>query len=433
MTTVFIAGSISINHLHKKVQERIGKIVSSYLDVVVGDADGADTSIQKCLHDYQAERVTVYCTGDVPRNNVADWPVHNVYSKARAGSRAYFTAKDLEMARKSDYGLMIWDCKSTGTLSNVIELLREKKKSVVFVNKSSDFIKVSDKAGLEDLLAFMSTHARAKAEEKMNLSSVIAGISQEQLSLDVAGNEPSSSGKAKQSDNATGSLPMSDHAVLKPWTEDLTEARQLAAGLSASLPDKIEIAALGVRSKAPFQLLTVREALIWRTEELARGACDALEKEDFTVAALLIRSIAESAAMTWYLLEILENRKGYTPAQLNDKLMRMFAGSKNGWADGPEAVSVLTFVERLNRKLPGFQAAYNSLSEYAHPNWLGVSGLYSKIDRENFTVHYGRGLQTEFAGQQLTNALVGGLLTFHDGYNKIADTMPAFLDELEKL
>lgn len=434
MTTVFIAGSISINRLHKKVQERIGKIVSSDLDVVVGDADGADTSIQKCLRDYRAEKVTVYCTGDLPRNNVADWPVHNVYSKAKAGSRAYFTAKDLEMARKSNYGLMIWDCKSTGTLSNVIELLREKKKSVVFVNKSSDFIKVSDKAGLDYLLALMSTHARAKAEEKMNLSSIIAGISQEQLSLDVAGNELShSTEEVKQSDNATCSLPMPDHTVPKPWAEDLAEARRLAAGLSASLPDKIEVAALGVRSKTPFQLLTVREALIWRTEELARGACSALEKEDFTVAALLIRSIAESAAMTWYLLEILENRKGYTPAELNDKLMRMFAGSKNGWADGPEAVSVLTFVERLNRKLPGFQAAYNSLSEYAHPNWLGVSGLYSKIDRENFTVHYGRGLRTEPAGHQLANALVGGLLTFKDGYNKIADAMPAFVDELEKL
>lgn len=433
MTTVFIAGSISINRLHKKVQERIGKIVSSDLDVVVGDADGADTSIQKCLRDYQAEKVTVYCTGDVPRNNVADWPIHNVYSKAKAGSRAYFTAKDLEMARKSDYGLMIWDCKSTGTLSNVIELLREKKKSVVFVNKSNDFIKVSDKAGLEDLLAFMSTNARAKAEEKMNLSSVIAGISQEQLSLDIAGNEPSSwSEKAQQSDNATGSLLMSDHAVPKPWTEDLTEARRLAAGLSASLPDKIEIAALGVRSKAPFQLLTVREALIWRTEELARSACDALEKEDFTVAALLIRSIAESAAMTWYLLEVLNNRKGYTPAQLNDTLMRMFAGSKNGWADGPEAINILTFVQRLDRKMPGFEDAYNTLSEAAHPNWRGVSGLYSKIDRENFIVHYGRGFHTERTGNQLVNALIGGLLTFEDGYNKIADAMPAFLAELEK-
>ena len=434
MTTVFIAGSISISRLHEKVQERIGKIVSSDLDVVVGDADGADTSIQKCLHDYQAEKVTVYCTGDLPRNNVADWPVHNVYSKAKVGSRAYFIAKDLEMARESDYGLMIWDSKSTGTLSNIIELLREKKKSVVFVNKSGDFVNVSDKNGLDHLLTFMSAHARAKAEEKVNLSRMIAEISQEQLSLDVAGNERSSaSEEVEQSRDGARGSPTPDHAAPERWVEALVEARRLAAGLTASLPDKIEIAAIGVRSKAPFQLISVREALIWRTEELARNACDALEKEDFTVAALLIRSIAESAAMTWYLLEILENRKGYTPAELNEKLMRMFAGSKNGWADGPEAISVLTFVERLNRKLPGFQAAYNSLSEYAHPNWLGVSGLYSKIDRENFTVHYSRGLRTEPAGHQLANALVGGLLTFEDGYNKIADAMPAFIDELEKL
>jgi hypothetical protein len=226
---------------------------------------------------------------------------------------------------------------------------------------------------------------------------------------------------------------MPDRTAQKPWAKGLAEARDLAAGLTASLPDKIEIAALGVRSKAPFQLLTVREALIWRTEELARGACDALDQEDFTVAALLIRSIAESAAMTWYLLEILENRTGYTPAQLNDILMRMFAGSKNGWADGPEAINVLTFVRRLDKKMPGFEAAYNSLSESAHPNWRGVSGLYSKIDRENFTVHYGRGFHAERTGKQLTNALIGGLLTFEDGYNKIANAMPAFLAELEKL
>lgn len=183
MTTVFIAGSISISRLHAKVQERINKIVSSDFDVVVGDADGADTSIQECLLKYQARRVTVYCTGDTPRNNLAEWPVHKVASKAKAGTRAYFTAKDLEMARRSDYGLMVWDSKSTGTLSNVIELLKEKKKSVVFVNKKTDFVTISDRAGLEHLLALMSDHARLKAEEKIGLSSVVASLGQEQLAL----------------------------------------------------------------------------------------------------------------------------------------------------------------------------------------------------------------------------------------------------------
>jgi predicted XRE-type DNA-binding protein len=184
MATVFIAGSITISHLHEKVQQRISKIVSSNLHVVVGDADGADTAIQKYLNDCGANNVTVYCSGATPRNNVADWPVHRVHSNARAGSRAFFVAKDLEMARCSDYGLMVWDCQSTGTLSNVIELLTERKKSVVFVNKNKDFVTITDKASLDQLLLFMADRARAKAEAKIGLAAKLAALKQEQLFVD---------------------------------------------------------------------------------------------------------------------------------------------------------------------------------------------------------------------------------------------------------
>lgn len=202
MTTVFIAGSISISRLHDKVRERINKIVSSDLNVVVGDADGADTSIQQCLRDCHATKVTVYCTGDTPRNNVAAWPVHRVQSRARTGSRAFFTAKDLEMARSSDYGLMVWDCKSTGTLSNVVELLRERKKSVVFVNKDQDFITIADRVGLDRLLRLMSGHARAKAEQKIGLSEKLAELSQEQFPLDISSEGRPSAAQADQVDTA---------------------------------------------------------------------------------------------------------------------------------------------------------------------------------------------------------------------------------------
>jgi len=181
MTTVFIGGSISITRLHAKVEERINRIVSCDFDVVVGDADGADTSIQECLLKCGARKVTVYCSGDRARNNVAEWPVQRVTSKAKAGTRAYFTAKDLEMARRSNYGLMVWDCKSTGTLSNVIALLRRRKKSVVFLNTKTEFVTIPDRAGLDHLLALMSDHARIKAEEKTGLSSVLANLEQDQL------------------------------------------------------------------------------------------------------------------------------------------------------------------------------------------------------------------------------------------------------------
>lgn len=260
MTTVFIAGSISISRLHEKVQERINKIVSSDFNVVVGDADGADTSIQRCLHDYRANNVTVYCTGDTPRNNVADWPVHRVHSKARAGSRAYFVAKDLEMARSSDYGLMVWDCKSTGTLSNVIELLKEKKKSVVFVNKNKDFVTIADKTSLDYLLNFMSEHARAKAEEKIGLSAKIAELNQEQLSLDPSGNAPPSPTQADKADVVTETV------ASNPVQ---TESMKLRSELMSALTEYIDHAHLSQSQAA--KVFGVTQP---RISDLTRGKVD---------------------------------------------------------------------------------------------------------------------------------------------------------------
>lgn len=176
MTTVFIAGSITIKHLDFKVQERMMNIIEIGHDIIVGDADGADTSIQQFLLDQHADRVTVYCTGDRPRNNVGCWPVHQVSTYHKAGSRAYFTAKDLAMAEAADTGLMIWDAKSTGTLSNVIELLTRRRNSLVFVNKEKDFQKVTNVAALETLLTRMTDPARRQADTKIGLNDRLASL-----------------------------------------------------------------------------------------------------------------------------------------------------------------------------------------------------------------------------------------------------------------
>jgi hypothetical protein len=43
---VFIAGSMSIKHLDTNIQLRLDKVADQDLEVLVGDADGVDTSIQ---------------------------------------------------------------------------------------------------------------------------------------------------------------------------------------------------------------------------------------------------------------------------------------------------------------------------------------------------------------------------------------------------
>lgn len=182
-TKVFIAGSMSIKHLDPKVKERIANIVSQQFEVVVGDADGSDASIQLHLIDLGNSKTTVFCSGQRPRNNVGGWPVQMVETKYAQGSRAFFMAKDLQMAEIADFGLMIWDAKSTGTLSNVIELLARKKKSVVFVNKAKMFKNVGTVEQLEELLSFMSDHAKRKANEKIRLSERIEALKHEQTQM----------------------------------------------------------------------------------------------------------------------------------------------------------------------------------------------------------------------------------------------------------
>jgi hypothetical protein len=213
---------------------------------------------------------------------------------------------------------------------------------------------------------------------------------------------------------------------------ELATAKEMTRRLGQSLPQFIEVAALGVRSKAPYQLLVVREALIWRTEELARNACTSLECDDFAVAAILTRSITENAALTWKLKEILDKRAGKSPEELNTALMRALAGSKS-WEEAPAPYNVLSCLDALNKTIDGARQTYESLSEYSHPNWRGVMGLYSKTDKEKFITYFGHGLGGSLASSQITTALCAALGVFEYAYNAISEAMPQWISELEPL
>jgi hypothetical protein len=207
----------------------------------------------------------------------------------------------------------------------------------------------------------------------------------------------------------------------------------LVSKLRANLPKTIDIKALGVIFETPVQILWTRGSLIWRTEELARTACEALERGDFTVAAILARSIDENAALIWQILEALQQRHKYTLDQFSQLLMRMLSGSKSD-QESPKPLHILECLRHIDKKIPGFFAAYESLSEFAHPNWSGSSGLYSILDKETRIVHFGRGLdEPDVVRGFIIYAMIGSLGAFDYAYDLITDLMPSFLDELESI
>lgn len=183
---VFIAGSMNITRLDSKIKARIDNIVSKNFEIVVGDADGADKSVQLLLLNYGITKTIVFCSGEKPRNNLGGWPVQHVETNYKEGSRLFFTAKDIRMAELADIGLMIWDTKSTGTLSNIIELLARKKRSVVFVNKEKVFKNINTVKEFEELLSYMSEYDKKKANEKIKLFERINTLKYEQHQLSLS-------------------------------------------------------------------------------------------------------------------------------------------------------------------------------------------------------------------------------------------------------
>lgn len=152
MTAVFVAGSRQLGRLNEQIRERLGNVIAGSYQVLVGDANGADKAVQTFLFNQRYSNVRVFCSGSECRNNIGAWPTHNVEVPPSATGRAFYTAKDIAMVENADYGLMIWDGKSTGTISNVMELLKRKKKALVYFSPKQSFLSVSSLNDLELLL-----------------------------------------------------------------------------------------------------------------------------------------------------------------------------------------------------------------------------------------------------------------------------------------
>ena len=133
--TIFISGSISIGRLPKAAVEKIDSIIEKNYTVLVGDAKGVDLHTQKYLLMKNYHHVIVYFAGDRIRNNIGNWQTKNIKPSAREKGRELYTLKDKAMAHDADYGLMIWDGQSQGTLNNIVTMKAENKKFFVIVKE----------------------------------------------------------------------------------------------------------------------------------------------------------------------------------------------------------------------------------------------------------------------------------------------------------
>jgi len=146
--TVVLGGSRNLNQLPEEVALRLQAWIDQEVNFVVGDAPGIDTVFQNWLRRLGYSRVRVFTSAPEVRNNLGNWPVEHVDSGLKSRGSAMHTAKDREMTRIADEGLMMWDGESPGTLANILDLAAQDKDAYLYVAPEGDLRRFESGLGL---------------------------------------------------------------------------------------------------------------------------------------------------------------------------------------------------------------------------------------------------------------------------------------------
>lgn len=134
---VFISGSKSISALPEEVKSLLDEHIALGTEFLVGDCYGVDAAVQKYLESKGCGKVTIYCSGETPRNNFVTGAKVCSCAEAAKGltGNAFQYVKDIQMAQDCDTALMVWDGKSKGTAEN-IRRIKEMGKPYRIINEN---------------------------------------------------------------------------------------------------------------------------------------------------------------------------------------------------------------------------------------------------------------------------------------------------------
>jgi hypothetical protein len=152
VSKVFIGGSRRLSKLNKQIKQRLDSVINKGLKVIVGDANGTDKAVQTYLAHRNYENVAVFCMAGICRNNVGNWPTRVIVGHNGSRDAAFFGMKDRAMGAEADYGFMLWDGKSRGTLANIKDLIGRQKPVVVYLASKKSFLTLRTLDELTSLL-----------------------------------------------------------------------------------------------------------------------------------------------------------------------------------------------------------------------------------------------------------------------------------------
>lgn len=170
---VFVGGARKISRLSSMVKRRLYNIKEKKYTVLVGDANGVDKAVQNYLFELDYKAVRVFATQGKVRNNIGKWMVECVNVPSNVKGFDYYAAKDKKMAENADYGFMIWNGESKGTLNNIVNLIKLQKKTLLYLSKNNEFYVINTYEQLTGIVDNLASTSKPLLEKLWKQESAI--------------------------------------------------------------------------------------------------------------------------------------------------------------------------------------------------------------------------------------------------------------------
>jgi len=129
---VFVCGSKNISALPEGVKHLLYKLCSEGVTFLIGDCYGIDRVVQQALFKRGYPNVVIYTACIKARNNVGGWPVVRINPSEHPGYAGHHR-KDTAMINDCDTAIAVWDGKSKGTGTNIVETQKLGKEVALFI------------------------------------------------------------------------------------------------------------------------------------------------------------------------------------------------------------------------------------------------------------------------------------------------------------
>lgn len=215
----------------------------------------------------------------------------------------------------------------------------------------------------------------------------------------------------------------------------MDKVQQNLANWGGSLLDKIPVGGLLKRNpvaykwKSSFRVWMVRELTFWREHDLMVQSYALHQQGHVLGARILLRSGFETLGTLTYLnilmQQVLDGKLDFRV--FGEKTSVLLLGARNN-EHMPQAVNIVTVLEKCDKRYPGLMRHYGDLSESAHPNYEGLMAGYSKIDHDEYETTFVNRWAEQYGDRHLDGMMLC-METFHHEYNEV---WPALMEKLEE-